>query len=72
MRINVKAKPSSGKELVEKIDETNYTVWVKEPPQNGLANKGIERALADYFNVARSGIKIVKGFTSKNKIVEII
>jgi len=72
MRISIKAKPFSGKEFVEKIDETNYTVWVKEPPEKGLANKGIERALAEYFKVPRLQVRIVKGFTSRNKIVEVI
>lgn len=61
----------SHSESVEKIDETHFVVSVKEPPQNGLANKGIARALANYFGAAPSSVKIIKGFTSKNKIVRI-
>jgi hypothetical protein len=57
---------------VEKIDDTHFTVAVKEPPQNGLANKGIVRNLAEYFKVAPSQVVIKKGFTSKQKIIEII
>ena len=72
MRIFIKAKPNSHQDKVEKIDESHFLVLVKEPPQNGLANKGIVRNLAEYFKVASSRVVIKKGFTSKNKTVEII
>jgi uncharacterized protein (TIGR00251 family) len=72
MKISIKVKPNAYEQKVEKIDENNFVVSVKEPPQNGLANKGIVKALANYFNVAQSRIVIKKGFTSKNKIIEII
>lgn len=72
MKINVKAKPSSGRQLVEKIDETHFTVWVKEPPAKGLANKGVANALAEYFNVPKSNVIIKFGHTSRNKIFEVL
>ncbi len=72
MKIFVKAKPMSYEEKVEKIDDSHYLVCVTEPPQNGLANRGIVRVLAEHFRVAQSRVAIKKGFTSKNKIVEII
>lgn len=59
-------------EKVEKIDENHFLVCVPEPPQNGLANKGIVRALAKHFKVAPSMVVIKKGFTSKQKVVEIL
>jgi uncharacterized protein YggU (UPF0235/DUF167 family) len=71
MKIFIKAKPMSYQEKVEKIDGTHFIVWVIEPPQNGLANRGIVKALANYFKVSQSRIIIKKGFTSKNKVVEI-
>lgn len=72
MKIFVKAKPRSYEEKVERIDDVNYIVSVQEPPANGLANKGIAKALADYFGVSSSRVKILKGFSSRNKIFEII
>lgn len=72
MKIFVKAKPSSREEKVEKIDEQNYIVSVKEPPVKGKANEAIRNALAVYFKTASSRVKIVSGFSSRNKIVEII
>ncbi len=72
MRIFVKAKPSAREEKVEKMDDLNYTVSVKEPPVKGKANEAIRNALAVYFKVGSSAVKIVAGYSSRNKIVEII
>lgn len=69
MKINVKAKPNSHEQKVEKIDEQNFVVSVKEPPVNGMANRAIVKALSEYFNT--SGVRIVSGHISRNKIVEI-
>ena len=72
MKLLVKAKPSAHTSKVEKLDEQHYVVWVTEPPANGLANKGVVRALAEYFGVAPSRVQIRKGFTTQQKIIEII
>ena len=71
MRIFIKAKPSAREEKVEKIDETNFIVSVKEPPVNSLANLAIAKALSDYFSISRSNIRLISGFSSKHKVFEI-
>jgi uncharacterized protein len=71
MKINVKAKPNSREEKVEKIDENNFVVSVKEPPIKGKANEAIRNALAVYFRTASARVKIISGYSSKNKTVEI-
>ena len=72
MRINVKARPNSREEKVEKISNTEFVVSVKEPPVQGKANRAIINALAVYFGIASARIKIVSGYTSRNKVVEIL
>ena len=72
MKINIKAKPSAREEKIEKIDELNYTVSVKEPPVKGKANEAIKNALAVYFKTGSARIKIISGWGSRNKIIEII
>ena len=72
MRINVKAKPSSREEKVEKIDENNFVVCVKEEPIKGRANLAIRNALAVYFKTGTSSVKIILGHTSRNKIIDIM
>lgn len=71
MRIFVKAKPSARQEKVEKIDETHFAVWVKEPPKEGKANKAISRVLSDYFAVPASMVNLVSGYASRQKVFEI-
>jgi len=72
MKIFVKAKPNSKEEKVEKVDDNNFVVSVREPPVKGKANEAIRNALAVYFKTGSSYVKIVSGFSSRNKIVEII
>lgn len=71
MRICVKAKPNSREEKVEKIDDSHYAVFVKESPEKGEANHAIKNALAVYFKTSSSQVRIVSGFSSRNKIIEI-
>ncbi len=71
MRIFVKAKPSSKTESVKKLDDENFIISVKEPPYEGRASNAIIRALAEHFGVSPSQIRLVSGFTSKQKIFEI-
>lgn len=74
MKISVQAKPNSKEEKVEKIkigDQEIYRVSVKEPPIQGRANIAIMKLLADYFNVPQSNIKIISGYASRQKIIEI-
>lgn len=71
MRISVKAKPNSREEKIEKISEEEFVVSVKEPPVQGRANEAIIRALAEYFGVSKFQVRIISGWTSRQKIVEV-
>lgn len=71
MKIYITAKPGSKKESVEKISENVFKVSVKERPEGGKANEAIEKALADYFNISSSRVRIVAGLSSRKKAVEI-
>ncbi len=71
MKIKIKAKANSKVQSVEKIDDTNFIVSVRESPIDGKANKAIMKALAKYFGVSSINIKIISGRASKQKIIEI-
>ena len=70
-RVFVKAKPRSKEKRVEKIDDTHFVVFVKEPPVQGRANAAIGKALAEYFGVPASFVKLTSGFSSKEKTFEL-
>lgn len=72
MRIFIKTKPRAHENLVERVDESNFNVLITASPVKGLANQAIVKVVAEYFKVAPSRVRIVSGFTSRQKILEII
>ncbi len=72
MLLSIKAKPSSQKEEVVKLNNNTFKVFVKEPPVKGRANQAIINLLANYFHIAKSQIRIVKGEKSREKVIMII
>jgi uncharacterized protein len=71
MKISVKVKTRSREEKVEKIDDYNFVIRVKELPVENKANEAIIGILADYFNLPKSNISIISGFKSRQKTIEI-
>jgi len=72
MRLFIKVKTRSKKPGVERLDESNFIVRVKEAPIEGRANEAVIKALAENLGIASWRIKILSGSASSNKVVEII
>ncbi|MDO8535577.1 MAG: DUF167 domain-containing protein [Candidatus Omnitrophota bacterium] len=72
MRITVSVKAGRKETKIEKLSDNSFSVWVKEKPQEGLANYAVREALADYFNIPKSRIVLISGDKSKSKLFEII
>lgn len=72
MKLFVTAKPMAREEKVEKIDATHFTVAVKELPVEGRANRAIIKAMADFLGIAPLRLKIVSGYSSRNKVLEVL
>ena len=70
MKISVSVKPGSSRNLVEQTEQ-GLRVWLRAQPQDGKANWALVCVLADHYGVAKSDVKILRGQTSKNKLVEI-
>ena len=68
MKIKVKVKPHSGEQGVVKEGE-EYVVKLKSLPEDNKANVELLKVLKKYF---KKEVKIKSGFTSRNKIVEIL
>jgi len=71
MKIIVKTKPGAKDDKIEKVDESNYIISVKEPPINGRANAALIKLLANYFDISPSLIEIISGFMARIKVIEI-
>lgn len=72
MKVSIRVKARAKLEQVEKIGETDFRVSVKAEAKEGRANHAVVELLSRYFDIPKSRIAIVRGHTSKNKIVEII
>ncbi|MGB5924931.1 MAG: DUF167 domain-containing protein [Dehalococcoidia bacterium] len=70
MKIQVTVKPNSKTEEVSQEGD-GFTVKVKEPPKEGKANQAVIKLLAEHFGVPRRQVRILSGFKSKNKVIEI-
>ena len=70
-RITIVTKPRSRVEKVERIDDKNFVVSVRALPQEGQANRAVLSALAEYFKVPPSRIRIVSGASARKKIIDV-
>ena len=71
MKINVKVIPKSSVQHITESLEGDLRVKLKSPPVEGRANQELIELLAKYYKVSKSQVEIVKGLTSKNKVVEV-
>jgi uncharacterized protein (TIGR00251 family) len=70
MKIQVKVKPNSRTEEVSQEGDS-FIVKVKEPPKEGKANQAVIKLLAEHFGVPKSQVRILSGFKSRNKVIEV-
>lgn len=74
MYIKVKVKPSSKKEIIEKVfgkTSEYYNISVREPAERNLANNRICEIISDIYKVNRKLVKIISGHQSPSKILSI-
>ena len=67
VKVQTKAKRAG----VGKIDAGTYRVRVHAAPEKGAANKEVMAALANYFDIPPSAVKIIRGKKSRVKLIEI-
>lgn len=70
MQINVRATPRARQNRVI-IDGDVVRVYTTAVAVDGAANDAVVKLLAEYYHVPKSQIKIVRGTTSRTKIIEI-
>ncbi|MBO4480251.1 MAG: DUF167 domain-containing protein [Alphaproteobacteria bacterium] len=70
-KINVRVIPRARQNKID-IDENGvYRVHITAAPVDGAANVAVIKMMAEYFGVPKSQIKIIRGETSRDKIIEI-
>ena len=71
MKIEAVIHPNSKNPRVEKDLIGTIHVYVNTPPLEGKANKAVVESLSKFLKVKKSGIILIKGEKSKNKVFEV-
>lgn len=69
--INVRVQPRSSRKGIEGIDGDTIKVKLTSPPVNGAANEQLIEVLSEELNIKKSAINIIKGLSSRRKVIEI-
>lgn len=72
IKFSVHVVPKSSKNMLSLMEDGIIKLKIKAPPVDGKANKACEEFIADCLGVSKSQVKIVSGFQSKTKLVEVL
>lgn len=72
MKLRAKVSTNSSCNKIEWLNQNNYKVWLTQKPFKNKANQQLVQFLAEYFQVPRVAVKILKGMRSKNKLIQIL
>ena len=70
-RFEVRVQPRASKNEIAGIREGVVRVRLQAPPVEGAANEALVRFLADELGISSRQVRIVSGFGSRNKVVEV-
>jgi len=69
--ISVRVTPNSARNEVAGVADGVWQVKVSAPPVKGKANKELTAFLSQLLRVSKSQIDIVRGHTTRNKVIAI-
>jgi len=61
--------PNAKRNHAQFSKEGQVKAWVKAPNEKGLANAALIALIADFLDISKSQIKIIKGMTSRKKLL---
>ena len=70
-RINIRVIPRARQNRVEEIAPDTFRVHTTAVPADGAANDAVIKMLAKHLGVPKTGIKIIRGETGRDKIIEL-
>ena len=71
MELQIRIQPRSGRNAIEIGDGGKVTVRVTAVPERGKANKAVVDLLAKRLGVSKGSVTLVRGLTSRDKVVRI-
>lgn len=72
MLVSLVVKPNSKKgPLIELADNGSLVVYIREIAAENKANDALIKLLAEYYDVSKTHITIVRGHNSHHKVVQV-
>lgn len=71
MRFTIQVIPRSSQNKIIPLGDNSFKVKLTAAPVDGKANEALIQFLSEYFDVAKSKIRIVKGEKGRKKTVNI-
>jgi len=70
-KFSIKVKPNARKDEIKIMEDGAIKISIKAPPIGGKANKYLIKFISKKIKVPKTGIKIISGEHSKNKVIQI-
>ena len=71
VRFRVRVQPRASRNEFADVQNGVLRVRLRAPPVDGAANEALVEFIADELGLARRQVRIVSGFGSRNKVVEV-
>ena len=72
MRYDVRVRTNARKNEIRKTGENSFEISVTVPPEDGKANEKVIGLIAEFLGTQKRAVTIVRGLTSKRKVVEVL
>jgi uncharacterized protein (TIGR00251 family) len=69
--VAVMVKPNAKKAGVAQLADGTYRIAVIAPARDGKANEAVIELVARHLRVPKSRVKIIRGFSSRHKLLEV-
>lgn len=69
--ISIRVQPGASRDRVAGFRDGTLRVSVTAPPQDGRANAAVLELLAETLGVAKSRLRILRGHSSRDKVVAV-
>ena len=69
--VRIRVRPGAGHDRIEGWRGEALRVSVGAPPERGKANRAVEKLLAKALGLPVSAVAVVRGASSRDKVVEI-
>lgn len=72
VKVTPKAKAEKIKKEIQPDGSALYKIYVTALPEDGKANEAVINLLARSLRVARSRLKIIRGHTTREKMIQVM